>query len=139
MTLTDVQQSKMTSPGKVAYHAEKLSAMLAGEPIFPVTVEMDITTHCPLRCNDCPSTRSPEAKNFSLDRIDRFFGSLEGQTKGLLLSGGEPTSSPDFPAFLKLARSRGFEQIAIVTNGANLDDEATVEALLENATVVRIS
>ncbi|MHB8792567.1 MAG: radical SAM protein [Thermoleophilia bacterium] len=129
----------MTSPAKVAFHQEKLQAFLAGRPIFPVTVEMDITTFCPKKCKDCPSTRSPEAQFFELDHIDRFFGRLEGQTKGLLISGGEPTSSPDFPAFLKLARARGFEEIAIVSNGAHLDEDETMAALMEDATIIRLS
>lgn len=129
----------MTSPEKIAFHREKMEMFLAGELIFPVTVEMDITTFCPRKCGDCPSTRSPEARRFALPDIDRFFGRLESQTKGLLLSGGEPTSSPDFAAFLKLARRRGFEEIAVVSNGANLDEEQTMEALMEDATVIRVS
>jgi hypothetical protein len=129
----------MASPAKVAFHAEKLRAYLTGEPVFPVTVEMDITTFCPRKCQDCPSTRSPEAKRFELGAIDRFFSQLEGQTKGLLLSGGEPTSSPDFPDFLQLARRRGFEEIAVVSNGAHLGQAEVTAALLEHVTILRLS
>lgn len=130
---------QMTSPVKIAIHRERLKDLLDGKAVFPVTVEMDITTFCPQECTDCPSERSPEAQYFDLADIDRFFGRLDGQTRGLLLSGGEPTSSPDFPAFLKLARGRGFKEIAIVSNGANLDDKEIMVALLEDATVIRLS
>lgn len=130
---------QMTSPRKIAFHQEKMNAFLAGETVFPVTVEMDITTYCPRKCRDCPSTRSPEARHFVLPAIDRFFSRLEGQTQGLLLSGGEPTASPDLPAFLKLAHRRGFEEIAIVSSGAHLDEEKTMAALLEDVTIIRVS
>lgn len=130
---------RLAAPEKVAFHREKLAAVLAGKPVFPVMVEMDLTTHCARRCPDCPSTTSPRAKEFALADIDDFFQRLERQTHGLLLSGGEPTSSPDFPAFMALARRRGFREIAIVTNGAHLGEERVAAALLKHGTVVRIS
>jgi organic radical activating enzyme len=130
---------QMTSPHKIAYHREKLQAFLSGQPIFPVTVEMDITAHCPQQCPDCPSTPRPGTREFSLKDIGHFFRSLEGQTQGLLLSGGEPTSSPLFPAVLVAARNQGLKEIAIMTNGAHLGEPKVAESLLEHATVIRIS
>lgn len=129
----------MASARKITFHKEKLQALLRREPVFPACIELDITTQCPLECHDCPSTLSPHAQQLDLPFLDRLFGSFQRQTRGLLMSGGEPTLSPIFPATLKLARVRGVEEIAVVTNGANLDEDRVAEALLADATVVRIS
>jgi organic radical activating enzyme len=68
----------------------------------------------------------------SLPFLDELFSSFEKQTKGLLMTGGEPTSSPNFGKALKLARARGFEEIAVVTNGSLLDQPRVLDALLEH-------
>jgi len=75
----------------------------------------------------------------SLPFLDELFSSFEKQTKGLLMTGGEPTSSPNFGKALKLARARGFEEIAVVTNGSLLDQPQVLDALLEHVSTIRIS
>src|SRR5208337_2918277 len=67
------------------------------------------------------------------------FARLEGETRGLLLSGGEPTLAPSFPDVLRLAREYGFIDIAIVTNGDLLDKEKVATALCAHASSVRVS
>jgi hypothetical protein len=71
--------------------------------------------------------------------MHNLFSSLEGQTRGLLLTGGEPTISPLFPETLAYARSKGFLDIAVVTNGSQLLDGPVADALLEHATTIRLS
>ena len=129
----------LASPYKIAWHKEKFKDALAGRNIFPATVEMDITTACNAGCHNCPSTRSPEAKNLSMEIVDRLFGSLAGETKGLLLSGGEPTQAASFGQTLALARKHGFEDVTIVTNGSQLDRKQVQTALLRDASAVRVS
>ena len=68
-----------------------------------------------------------------------LFDSLEGQTKGLLLTGGEPTMSPLFPRVLSLARAKGFEDIAVVTNGSQLGERHVIDSLLGFVSTIRIS
>lgn len=130
---------KIASPLKVAYHQKKLAAYLRNEPIFPVTLELDITSTCTRSCKDCPSSRSSFQQSLSFDFITNLFQSLEGQTRGLLLTGGEATMSPLFPDTLALARKTGFEDIAVVTNGMLLDKDRVAEALLEHASTIRLS
>lgn len=129
----------MTSPQKIAFHRDKLGAFLRQEPVFPASIELDITTRCPRGCHECPSTLRSDAQNLDLPFLDRLFSLLEGQTRGMLISGGEPTLSPIFPQTLKLARQKGIEQIAIVTNGSYLHHERVADALAEHAAAVRIS
>jgi organic radical activating enzyme len=130
---------KMTSPKKIAFHRDKLNAFLRREPVFPASIELDITTRCPRGCQECPSTLRSEAQSLDLPFLDRLFGLLEGQTRGMLISGGEPTLSPIFPQVLSLARRKGIAQIAIVTNGAYLHHERVADSLAEHAAAVRIS
>lgn len=131
--------SEIASPYKIAYHREKLEQYLRGDHIFPATLELDITSQCTRTCNDCPSSRSPEQQSLPLSFISNLFASFEGETKGLLLTGGEPTSSPIFPAVLSLAKASGFEEIAVVTNGSLLGKESVADALAAYATTIRIS
>jgi len=130
---------EIASAYKVAYHREKLEAYLRNEQILPATVELDISTECNRRCPLCPSTRSPRSSTLNLGFIERLFARLEGQTRGLLLSGGEPTLSPLFPEVLRLAREYGFIDIAIVTNGSLLDKERVAAALCAYASTIRVS
>jgi len=131
--------SEIASAYKVAYHREKLEAYLRNEQILPATLELDISTECNRRCPLCPSTRSPRSSTLNLGFIERLFARLQGQTRGLLLSGGEPTLAPLFPEVLRLAREYGFIDIAIVTNGSLLDKERVAAALCAYASTIRVS
>jgi len=131
--------SPLASPLKVAWHEDKLRAYIGGRPIFPATVEMDITTECNAGCQDCPSGRSPLHEELAPELVDRLFASLEGQTRGLLLSGGEPTIAHEFPRTLAEARRRGFRDVSVVTNGSQLHRRSVQAALLEHGSAVRIS
>ena len=130
---------EVASAFKISYHKQKLESYLRGEPIFPATLELDITSKCTRACDDCPMSRGSGSHSLSMDFVENLFASLEGQTKGLLVSGGEPTMSPDFPNILRTARKRGFTEIAIVTNGSFLDQEPVADALLEHASTIRVS
>jgi len=129
----------IASPRKIGFHKEKLKDYLEAKPIFPVTLELDITSACTMNCKDCPSSRSPFQKSLSFGFIEKLFDSFQGQTHGLLLTGGEPTMSPMFPAVLKLARERGFRDIAVVTNGTLLDEPSVIDALVKYVSTIRIS
>jgi organic radical activating enzyme len=129
----------VASAFKVAGHGDKLAAYLENEPIHPATLELDITSACTRQCVDCPSSRSTAHQHLSMDFIERLFDSLAGETKGLLLTGGEPTMAPAFPKVLAMARRYGFTDLAVVTNGSLLDEERVLESLLTHATTIRVS
>ena len=130
---------KIASTRKIAYHSEKINAYLSNEDIRPTTLELDITSACNRSCRDCPSTTDLGKYDLEIELIDKLFCALNGETRGLLLTGGEPTLAPVFPDVLDLAGKHGFEEIAVVTNGSFLDKEPVVDSLLENASVVRVS
>jgi len=129
----------VASAFKVAGHGDKITAYLNNEPIYPATLELDITSACTRECADCPSSRSRAHQNLSLDFIERLFDSLSGHTQGLLLTGGEPTMATAFPQVLAMARRYGFTNLAVVTNGSLLDSEKVAESLIAHATAVRVS
>ncbi len=129
----------LTSMAKVGHHREKVRAFLNGEPIFPVTLEMDLTSACTKTCADCPSTTAPQHNSLTEDFLDRLLGCLGGRATGLLLTGGEPTMAPLFPRALQMARARGFVEIAVVTNGSLLHRPEIQDALLQHVTTIRLS
>jgi MoaA/NifB/PqqE/SkfB family radical SAM enzyme len=131
--------SRVAGPAKVAAEPEKLRAYLRGEEIFPTTLELDLTTACTRTCPECPSTTAPVQRTLERPWLEWLLASLEGRTPGLLLTGGEPTMAPLFPAALALARGAGFREIAVVTNGGCLDEVPVVAALLAHATTIRLS
>ncbi len=133
------QTKRVAGADKVAAEPDKLAAYLAGEPVFPTTLELDLTTECTRACPECPSTTAPVQRTLSRQLLDWLLGELDGHTPGLLLTGGEPTMAPLFGEALALARRRGFREIAVVTNGSRLDRPEVVDALLEHVTTIRLS
>jgi MoaA/NifB/PqqE/SkfB family radical SAM enzyme len=129
----------ITSSYKIASDRSRLEDYLAGKNIFPLSVEFDLTNMCNRSCLGCPSVMATTKHFLSLEFIDRLLGILEGQTHGLLFTGGEPTIASLFSKSLQLARKRKFRQIAVVSNGKCLDDKKVTRALLDEVTSLRIS
>jgi organic radical activating enzyme len=133
------ETSGVASKYKIASHEERIADYIKGKNIFPITLELDLTNECNRLCNECPSTRAKKFDNLIPEFVEKLFTLLEGQTPGLLLSGGEPTIAPLFPKALSMARKKGFKEIAVVTNGSKLDDPKINSALLEHVSTVRLS
>jgi len=131
--------SKIASTFKITCHREKLESYLRNESIFPATLELDLTSACNRKCPNCPSTTNLPSYNLEDDLIERLFSRLEGETRGLLLTGGEPTMAPNFPGALRMARRYGFVDVVVVTNGTFLNEEKVASALLTDASAVRVS
>ncbi len=130
---------EIASARKVVNHTEKLAAYLEGRPLFPAARELDLSTECKRRCPLCPSTIGIGVHRLRIEFVERLLAVLGGETRGLLLSGGEPTMAETFTATLQIARKHGFLEIAVVTNGDFLDDDSVAEALCRYVTAVRIS
>lgn len=130
---------EIASAQKITYHKNKLESYLRHEPIFPATLELDLTSICNRKCANCPSTTMLPSYNLTTEFVERLFARLEGQTRGLLLTGGEPTMARNFAQTLALARKYGFLDVVVVTNGSFLDDEEVAQALLKYASSVRVS
>ena len=124
---------------KVGLHKERVNSYLEGKNIFPVTLELDLTSECTRVCPECPSINSAKHHHLTIDFLEKLFANLKGQTSGLLLTGGEPTMSLLFPKVLENARRFGFQEIAVVTNGSLINRSHVADALLKYATTIRLS
>lgn len=125
---------------KVSLHQERINAYLKGERIYPITVELDLTQCCTRDCPECPYRSSRTAGlTLQLPFLEKLFGILGRHTPGLVLSGGEATFVPHFPETVKLAREKGFREIAVISNGTRLHIPEVQDALLEYVTSIRIS
>lgn len=133
------KDKEIASMYKVGYHLDRIKDYLNGNDIFPVTLELDLTSQCTRFCPDCPSVRASGQHDLPEPSIRNLFSLLEGRTRGLLLTGGEPTASPLFPRALEWARQAGFEETAVVTNGSNLESPPVWESLLRFASTIRLS
>jgi len=132
-------EMEVASGYKIAAHRDRVLAYLRGEAIFPVCLELDLTSRCSRTCFDCPSTRARAHWELSEEFVERLFTALGGHVPGLLLTGGEPTISPLFAGALALARRHGFRDIAVVTNGSHLDQDDVRAALLDHVSTIRVS
>ncbi|OGP92081.1 MAG: hypothetical protein A2Z19_04640 [Deltaproteobacteria bacterium RBG_16_54_18] len=133
-------QSKIFAPSKVNIDHKKIEAYLRGEHIFPTTMEMDLTQLCTRSCSGCPysASRKP-GLTLQLPFLDRLFTVLGLHTPGLVLTGGESTIVPHFPETVALARKKGFQEIAVISNGASIQQPEVQDALLEHVTAIRVS
>jgi hypothetical protein len=138
-TLLPLEVKQVASGYKIAAHRERVLAYLGGKAIFPVCLELDLTSRCSRACRDCPSTRAREHWELSREFVERLFAVLGGNVPGLLLTGGEPTISPLLPFTLSHARASGFRDIAVVTNGSHLDQDDICASLLAHASAIRVS
>jgi MoaA/NifB/PqqE/SkfB family radical SAM enzyme len=119
---------------------KRVDEYVAGGNVYPRTVEMDLSTYCTRKCPACPTTSgSGPVRSLTPAYVDRLLGILEGNTKGIIMSGGEPTASPYFSEILAIARRRGFVEIAVISNGSELGKPNVQDLLLERATSVRVS
>lgn len=130
---------EMVSPRKILWHKDKIAAYFAGEPVFPATLELGLTTACNRSCSDCPSRRGQPGLFLSLDTAKRLFSLCRGNTFGAILSGGEPTLHPDFGPIMAAARANGFRDVVVISNGSRLDLKKVSEPLLRYASAVRVS
>jgi MoaA/NifB/PqqE/SkfB family radical SAM enzyme len=131
--------SKIAGADKIGYHIDKICDYMENRAVFPVTLEIDLSTECSRRCPGCATTLRPLKKALETSFIENLFSYFANETKGLLLAGGEPTIAPNFSHTLKLARKYGFANIAIISNGAHLDDCKITDSIVTYASCIRVS
>jgi len=92
------------------------------------TLMFEITEQCNLTCPTCFTSSSPaETWRMSVEEFDRKLTGLlaAGKTGADLIqiSGGEPTTHPDFERMIELAFERGVKKVYLNTNGVRLGKE----------------
>ncbi|MDR2367563.1 MAG: radical SAM protein [Deltaproteobacteria bacterium] len=112
---------------KILLFPHKLASLednrLGLDPLYPVSVELSLTSRCNLRCLWCSDLKSRALcpDRLSLGTLDGLFTDLAGGgTRGITIEGGgEPTLWPHFGEAARLAVSKGLS-VGLITNGTNL-------------------
>lgn len=104
---------------KLAWHGERVQALLRGERVAPITVDMSLTRRCTYRCVYCYGTLQ-ENVGHELDRetVEQFMDdAAEVGVKAVsLVSDGESTCSPHLETAILRGRANGLD-MALGTNG----------------------
>lgn len=127
------------SPYKILNHFDRLSALVRGELVYPITVEIDPTNVCNHRCAWCVSIEAHNEQHISIERFNELVGQLKSlDVKSIVLKGGgEPTVHPRFPEMLDAAHAAGLD-IGLITNGS-FPRKGSVEKVLETCQWARVS
>jgi MoaA/NifB/PqqE/SkfB family radical SAM enzyme len=129
---------------KICLFPEKLAALTQGglDPLYPVSVELSLTSRCQLNCLWCSerSLRERCPDKLSPSILEKLFQDLRGGgTKGVTIEGGgEPTLAPFFPQAAQIAVSLGL-QIGLITNGLDLFSENTPPSFYRLFQWIRVS
>jgi len=88
---------------------------------------LEITDHCNLRCPTCYASSSPERTTHrSLEQIERMLDRIvanEVEPDIVQVSGGEPTTHPQFFEVLDACRRRPLRHLMLNTNGIRIAKE----------------
>jgi radical SAM protein with 4Fe4S-binding SPASM domain len=126
---------------KLLRHADRVERMLAGEVVYPVSVELDLSLKCSHGCFWCSfdKWRQENWINFPTARALTLLEELrEVGVKSITWSGGgEPLVHPDAARIISRATELGFEW-GVVTNGWGLRGELR-DLIARHATFVRVS
>lgn len=134
-----MQTENIVSTLKFGLHENKINEYLQNEPIWPITLELDLTTACSRTCPGCATVARPSVQAMDKPFIQKLLDFFVIGTKGMLLGGGEPTLAHTFGYTLQYARRVGFENIGVITNGAHLDNEKVYIPLINYASCIRVS
>jgi radical SAM protein with 4Fe4S-binding SPASM domain len=127
------------NPHKILNHFDRLSRLVKGELVYPITVEIDPTNVCNHRCKWCVSLEAHTGESLDLDTMRRLIDELAASdVKSIVLKGGgEPTAHPKIVETLDLIRSAGLS-VGMITNGS-MPRTGTREKVLEACQWVRVS
>ncbi|MDR1395153.1 MAG: radical SAM protein [Deltaproteobacteria bacterium] len=131
---------------KICLFPEKLASLgrnrLGTDPLYPVSVELSLTSRCNLACRWCSELalryRSPD--RLTLKILEDLFDDLAaGGTRGITIEGGgEPTLAPFFAEAALAASERGLKT-GLITNGLALFSEKRPPSFYELFQWIRIS
>ena len=125
---------------KLLYHPEAVGKWLAGDIIYPITVELTPTSACNHRCVFCAfDYQNYQPVFLEKDIIVNNLKMLhERGTRAVVIAGeGEPLLHPDIISMVEELKSAGLD-LAMSSNGVQLTREKT-ERILANFSWVRFS
>lgn len=111
--------AKLIDPGnKILRYPDVLAKMRAGEQVFPLSVEFDLSNRCTAKCGWCDFAYTHDGALMSSHLADRIFSQLAyaGVRSVTFTGGGDPSTHPDLPLLASLAKEAGLE-VGLYTNG----------------------
>jgi 7,8-dihydro-6-hydroxymethylpterin dimethyltransferase len=85
---------------------------------------VEVTEHCNLQCPICYAESSPKRETYrSLEDIERMLDAIvrnEGEPDIVQISGGEPTTHPQFFEILEMAKRKPIKHLMVNTNGLKI-------------------
>jgi len=129
------------NPFKIYSHIPKLHDWYKGKDIYPISIEIGITSQCNHNCCWCSINAKEIDRTSYLENnvIDNFVSNISDMdVRSVVISGsGEQTLHPYFCDFLKLLKEAGI-YIGLNTNGSRLSEEIC-KTIVDTVTWVRVS
>jgi uncharacterized radical SAM superfamily Fe-S cluster-containing enzyme len=136
-TYTEIEKYSLPSSGEVHEKCPMNCTSCGAHKSVPLGFVMDITNRCDLRCPICFANAGAAGYVYepSMEQIEKMLrvGLESGGEKNIELSGGEPLLRDDLPEIIKLAKSLGFENILVTTNGMRISREPALARELKKA------
>lgn len=120
----EFHQRLLLDGDKLQWHKDRVDALLRGEKVAPVTVDMALTDTCNLACKFCYATlQSNQGFKITEDIMRRFIDdAAEIGVRGIsLVSDGESTLNPCYEFTIKYGASKGIS-MASGSNAIALDE-----------------
>jgi len=107
---------------KILYFLPKIEEWLAGKPIFPLNIELDVSNACQLNCNYCLYGYTHDNVVMPFDLARRILDEVVSVgVKSITYSGGgEPLTNPNFGEIVAYGNKKGLSQ-GLYTNGLLVD------------------
>ena len=87
---------------------------------FPMTMSIELTNRCNLKCSHCYKEALPENNTFLSTKLAlNLLHQIEGKVYHIEFTGGEATLHPDFE---KIVAATNIESMVLLTNGSRLTD-----------------
>lgn len=89
----------------------------------PMMAMVEITNRCNMECPVCFTDANHPAHDVPFPEVRRRLERLLALTATpipIQISGGEPTTHPELPAIVRLARELGYRNIELITNGIRI-------------------
>lgn len=125
---------------KIAFHQSRVEALLRGERVAPITIDLATTRNCNYSCNFCAATyQENDRKEITEAVMERFLTDCaEIGVKGLsLISDGESSISPCFEFTIRRGHELGLDMA--VGSNAFVINRAMSERILPHLTYLRVN
>lgn len=124
------------------FYSRRIKGMQEGRLPYPTTVAIEGTSACNAACVMCGHKDMKRARGvMSMELYQRVLEQLQGwPIRSLLLSGfGEPLLDPLLEERISLAKSKGFENIGLVSNASLLSPEKSAKLISAGLDQMHIS